>query len=195
MVLRLLLREGVEPPARADAAEKAERVRRIHVVRLPADADERDRPRRVIAADGIELGPDLGDRRVPVDLLERAVGGAPHRVRHPVAVLDVVLDAERLVAHVAVADRRRLVATHLDDAPVLHVDADAAVVAAENAHGRTIGPVRADAVRMEMVAHARSFTGRRGAARRDVAKNRFAGRAVMSRAVTMSPQWSHVSRS
>ena len=43
VVLRLLLREGVEPAPRAGAAEKRHRVRRVHVVALPADADERDR--------------------------------------------------------------------------------------------------------------------------------------------------------
>ncbi len=134
-MLRLLLREGVEPAARARAAEKGHRVGRVHVVALSADADERDGARRVPAPDLVQPGRDLGDRRRPVDLLERAVGTAAQRVPHAVAVLDVVGDAEGLVADVALRDGIRLVASHGHDAAILDVDAQPAVVAAEDAHG------------------------------------------------------------
>src|SRR6266566_2978009 len=52
-----------------------------------------------------------------------------------VAVLDVVGDAEGLVADVALRDGIRLVAPHGHDAAALDVDAQPAVVAAEDAHG------------------------------------------------------------
>src|SRR5262245_60685446 len=92
-----------------------------------------------------------------------------------VAVLDVVRDAERLVADVALRDRVRLVAAHGDDTAVLHVDPQAAVVAAEHAYG---GEVRS------VLHHAFS------------SRVRYAGpgRAVMSRAVTGWPQCSQARR-
>jgi hypothetical protein len=150
VVLRLLLRERVEPAPRARAAEERHRVGGVHVVPLPADADERDRARRVARADVDEPRRDLRDRGVPVDLLERAVRPAPHRVAHAVAVLDVVVDLEGLVADVALRDRIRLVGAHLDDAAVHHVDEEPAVVAAEHAHGRQVRAIRFRHVRSSM---------------------------------------------
>ena len=66
VVLGLLLREGVEPAPRADAAQERHRIRRVHVVALPADADQRDR-RAANGARGCRssLRGDLGDRRRP----------------------------------------------------------------------------------------------------------------------------------
>ncbi len=57
------------------------RVRRVHVVPLAADADEPDR-RAASARRGssFSLRGDLGDRRVPVDALEAAVGAAAQRM-------------------------------------------------------------------------------------------------------------------
>src|SRR4051812_46240141 len=125
------------------------------------------------APDVIQSRGDIGDGGLPVDLLEGAVGMAAERVAHAIAVLHVVGDREGLVADVALADRIGLIAAHRDDAPVVHVDAGAAIVAAEHAHRRQIGC----------------------GLHHDVASFRTgAGRACMSRAVTGAPQWSQVKR-
>jgi hypothetical protein len=141
VVLGLLLREGVEPAPRTQAAEKAETIGRVHVIRLAADADQADRAGRVLAADVFEPGRDLTDGDVPTDALEPAVGAAPERVLNALRVLDVVRDAEALVADVAVRDRIRLVGPHGGHAAARHVDANAAVVAAEDAHGGKAGGI------------------------------------------------------
>ena len=58
-VLRLLLPEGVEPAARAEGAEKAEAVGRVHVVALASDPDQPDRAWGVARADVRQIqGPE-----------------------------------------------------------------------------------------------------------------------------------------
>jgi len=86
-------------------------------------------------ANGPELGGDFADGGLPVDLLEDPVGAPPHRVLDPLRVLDVRRDREALVADVARGDRVRFVGPHGGDAVVVDVDADAAVVAAQDADG------------------------------------------------------------
>src|SRR5207245_4218837 len=97
-VLRLLLREGVEPAPRAERAQEPEAVRGVHVVPLAADPDEADRARRVARADLRELARDLLDGGVPADALEAAVGKAPERILKALRMPHGVRDAETLVA-------------------------------------------------------------------------------------------------
>ena len=144
VVLRLLLREGVEPAARAERAQEADTVGAVHVVALSADADQRDRTGRVPVPDLAQPAGDLADRRVPGDALERPVRTAAQRVLGALRVAHVGPDAERLVADVALGDRVALVGAHLDDLAVPHVDAQPAVVAAQHARGGEVVAVERD---------------------------------------------------
>ena len=143
-VLGLLLGEGVEPPRRAERHQEGERVIAVHVVGLAAHPGEGHAARRVLEGDRAELLGDLADRRVPVDALEAAVGPAPQRVLRALIVVRVVPHAEGLVAEVAVGDRVRVVRADLVDLAALHVDAQAAVVAAQHTHGREVLGVERD---------------------------------------------------
>ena len=138
VVLGLLLRERVEPAPRAERAQEPDAVGAVHVVSLPADADQGDRARRMPITHVAQLRGDLRDRRVPRDALEGAVGLATQRVPGPLRVLDVGPDAKRLVADVALGDGIVLVRAHLDDLAATDVDAQAAVVAAQHARGRDV---------------------------------------------------------
>src|SRR5262249_33188174 len=186
VVLGLLLGEGVEPAPRAEGAQEADAVGAVHVIALAADADERDRARRVPVADVTQPGGDLGDGGVPGDALERPVRPTAQRMLGALRVPHVGADAERLVAHVALGDGIALVGAYLDDLAVAHVDAQAAVVAAEHARGgevvrverdRGAGDARIDGLGLHH--DASSLVGARSAG---------PGRARMSRAVTGSAQ-------
>ena len=100
VVLGLLLREGVEPAPRAERAQKPETVGRVHVVALAADADQADRARRMLRADLTELRGDLGDRGVPADALEAAVGAPAQRMLETLCMVHVEGNADGLVADV-----------------------------------------------------------------------------------------------
>src|SRR5688500_422016 len=79
----------------------------------------------------------LGDRRVPVDLLERAVVAAAQRGRQPVRVVLVVVEAQRLLARVALRRGMLLVTASPLEPPRGLAEAcrDAAVALAEDAGG------------------------------------------------------------
>ena len=97
----LLLRQRVRAVPRAERLEERAAVGAAEVVSLAAAAVVEDRLAAVLVADAREPGGDLGDRRVPVDLLERAVGAPAQRRRQPVRAVLVVVEAHRLVAGVA----------------------------------------------------------------------------------------------
>ena len=94
------LNQRFEPRPR----RKPMRVRRVHVVRLAADADQPDGARRVRAADRGRAWPR--SRAIAMSQSMRSkLPSARRRIgcSHAVAVLDVVRDAEGLVADVALA--------------------------------------------------------------------------------------------
>ena len=115
-VLRLLLGQRVEPALRAEAGEPGEAVGGVHVVGLPADPHQADRPWRVLLPDRAEPVRDLGDRRLPGHPLESAVLAPAQRVLDALGVVDVVPDRERLVADVAARDGVGLVGADSGDA-------------------------------------------------------------------------------
>src|SRR5262245_56189745 len=129
VVLGLFLGESVEPAPRPETAEEAEPIGSIHVVGLPADADQPDRSRRVLPPDVVQLRPDLGNRGIPRDALELAVRTAAQRMLHSLRVFDIQWDAEALVADVSVRDGILLIGADRGDASARDIDADAAVVA------------------------------------------------------------------
>src|ERR1700674_1182507 len=74
-----------------------------------------------------KAGGDLANRGVPVDLLKRAVGPAPHRRGQPIAPVLVVVQTLRLLAGVAARrDVGAVTADPRDQAP-LDLDFDSAV--------------------------------------------------------------------
>ena len=75
---------ALECSAMPSAARVAPRVGAAEVVALPAAAVVEDRLAAVLVAHRARPRGDLGDRRVPVDLLERAVGAPAQRRRQPV---------------------------------------------------------------------------------------------------------------
>jgi hypothetical protein len=106
------------------------------VIALPTAAVVEDRLAAVFVADRRESRRDLGDRRVPVDLLVRAVDSTPERVEHTLdATVLVVVEAQCLLAGVALRGGVRLVAADpLEAAAIIaEADLDAAVALAEDA--------------------------------------------------------------
>ena len=131
----LLLGERARAVARAERAQDRAAVGAAEVVALAAAAVVEDRLAAVLVADRREALGDLGDRRVPVDLLEAAVVAAAQRRGQPVAAVLVVVEPEGLVAGVALRGRMRLVAADLGERPALELDLDSAVALAEDAGG------------------------------------------------------------
>ena len=132
----LLLGQGVRPVAGAEGPQGRPAVRAAEVVPLAATAEVEDRLATVLVPHLGEARRHLGDRGVPVDLLERPVGPSPQRAREPVAAVLVVVQAQRLLAGVALRRRVGLVApdaleppavltseAHLDPAVALAQDA------------------------------------------------------------------------
>src|SRR5690606_13418372 len=108
---RLLLRQRARPVAAAERPEHRCAVCAAEVVALPTPAVIEDRLAAIRVTNGTQLRCDPGDRGVPVDLLERAVGPAPQRARDAVVVaVLVVIEAQRLLARVALARGVGLVA-------------------------------------------------------------------------------------
>ena len=109
------------------------------MVALAAAAVIEDRLTAVLVADLRQTGGDFADRRVPVDLLVGAVGTSPHRAREPVRVVLIVVEAECLLAGVALTDRVVLVASDAGERATVvgEFDLDTAVDAAEVA-GRLV---------------------------------------------------------
>ena len=102
-----LLRQRIGAVARAERLEERAAVRAAEVVTLAAAAVVEDLVPAVGVADALEAGGDLGDRGVPVDFLVAAVGPSTHRGGQAVAVVLVVIQAQRLVAGVALRRRMR----------------------------------------------------------------------------------------
>jgi hypothetical protein len=143
-VLRLLLRQGIEPALRPEGREEGEAVGRVHVVRLPADPNEADRPGRVLLPDRAEPPRDLRRRRLPGDPLEPAAPAAAQWVLDALGVIYVMSDGEALVADVAPRDGVGFVGADGGDASAFDVDANAAVVAAEDADAGEITGIEGD---------------------------------------------------
>ena len=136
---RLLLRERARQVARAEHGARGASVRARQVIPLSAAAVIEDRLTAVRVAHAGEARGHLAYRGVPVDLLERAVGAAPQRLRQPLRTVLVEVEARGLLARVALRDRVRVVAAHPDEAaPVgtaeLHLDP--AIALAQDAGGR-----------------------------------------------------------
>ena len=127
-------RAGAEPAAEPLVQRRP--VRTAQVVALAAAAVIED----LVAAVGVthrrQPRGHLAHGGVPVDLLERAVGPAAQRVEHPLATaVLVVVEAQRLLARVALRGRVVLVATDpLERVPVgAEAHLDAAVALAQDA--------------------------------------------------------------
>ena len=103
------------------------------MVALAAASVVEDRLAAVLVANRPQALGDLGDRRVPVDLLERAVRAPAQRRRQAVAGVLVVVEALGLLTGIAVRARACLVAPDRRQVPVLDLHLDAAVEAAEDA--------------------------------------------------------------
>ena len=149
----LLLGEGVRAEPRAEGGPGAGGVGAAEVVPLPAAPVVEDRLPAVGVAHLGEPGRHLGDGGVPVDLLERAVVAAAQRGRQPVPAVLVVVEAQRLLARVALRRRVGLVAADaLEAATVVAAEAhlDAAVALAEDA-GRWLPGVVAHVVASQWV--------------------------------------------
>ena len=109
------------------------------VVTLAPAAVIEDRFAAVRVADRGEACSDFADRRVPVDLLECAVFAPAQRLRQTMRAVLVVVEARRLLAHVASGNRVRVVAVHFDKlASILAAkpNFNAAVALAQDASGR-----------------------------------------------------------
>src|SRR5207302_1337725 len=134
----LLLGERVGPVRASDCGSRRGRVAAAKVIALPAAAVIEDCRSAVGVAHARESGGDFGDRRVPVDRFVAAVGTTTHRRGEPVAAVLVVVEAQRLLARVALRCRVGLVAADpLEPATVrsAQTDFDAAVALAEDARG------------------------------------------------------------
>ena len=131
----LLLRQRTGPVARTEGFQERPAVRPAEVVPLATAAVVEDLVAAVGVADVCEALGDLGDRGVPVDLLVAAVGAAPHRRGQPGAVVLVVVQAQRLVAGVALRTRMVLVSADLRERAAFGLDDDSAVALAEDARG------------------------------------------------------------
>ncbi len=136
----LLLGEGVRRVPDAERRAGRPAVPAAEVVALPATAVEQDLVAAVLGDDVLEALGDLGDRGVPVDRLERAVGTAPQRRREPVRAVLVVVDAEALLAGVALRRGMGLVAAHPRDRRPVDADLEPAVHRAQDACGLVPGP-------------------------------------------------------
>ena len=136
-VAGLLLRQRVEDIARTERAQERIGIGAAGVVALPAPAIER----QALAAVPVDqvshpLG-DLGNRDIPRDRIEAAVGATAQRRREPVLVVRVVRNARRLVAEIALRFRAGTIAPDLFDMPVIDQDFDAAIDVTEIA-GRLV---------------------------------------------------------
>jgi len=131
----LLLRQRVEDMARAECAHQRRGVGAAGMVALTAAAIQRKALAAVAVDDFTKLGRDLGNRRVPVDRLEAAVGTAAQRRGQAVAVMGIKGDTRGLVAEIALRFRIVAVAPHLGDAVVLDHHLESAIDVAEIAGG------------------------------------------------------------
>ena len=144
---RLLLGQRVGLERGAERGAGRARVPAAEMVPLAAAAVIEDRRPTPRVSDVPEPGRNFGDRGVPVDLLERAVVAAPERGRQPVAAVLVVVEAQGLLAGVALRRRVGLVAADAFEAAAVvtsEPDLDSAVSLAQDARRRM--PLRAAAV-------------------------------------------------
>ncbi|MBB4661263.1 hypothetical protein BDZ31_000836 [Conexibacter arvalis] len=137
----LLLRQRARAVSRPERRHHRAGVGAAEVVALPAAAVVEDRLAAVLVADGRQPRRDLGDRRLPVDLLEAAVGPAPQRARQPVAAVLVVVEPQRLVAGVTLRGGVGAVAADAREAAAVELHLDPAVALAEDARALPPGPL------------------------------------------------------
>ena len=78
---------------------------------------------------------NIGQRLVPADLLEAAVGLAFQRVAQPVFVVLIVFEAGRLLADISLRYRVFLIAANARELPVFNRDAEAAIARTKDACG------------------------------------------------------------
>src|SRR5262247_2925186 len=120
----LLLGDRARPVLRTERSHRRRAVEPSEVVALATAAVIKDALAAVDVPRGREPRGDLGDRGVPIDLLERAVRAPAERVEHALApAVLIVIEAQRFLAGIALRGRMRLVAADLREA--------AAVLAAE----------------------------------------------------------------
>ena len=131
----LLLRERARAKARAERAQDRAAVGPAEMVALAAAAVIEDRLSAVLVTYRCEPLRDLGDRGVPVDLLEAAVLAPAQRRGQAVTAVLVVVEPEGLVAGVPLRCRVGLVAADLLERAPLELDLDPAVALAQDAGG------------------------------------------------------------
>ena len=132
----LLLRQRVRAVPAPERPHHRPAVGAAEMIALPAAAVVEDRLATVLVADRLQPGSNLGDRRLPVDLLVGAVGATPERVEDSLgAPVLVVIEAQRLLAGVALRGGVRLVAADPLEPAAIVTEAhfDTAVALAEDA--------------------------------------------------------------
>ena len=134
----LLLRDGVRLEPNTERALGRRAIGAAEMVALPAAAVVDDRLAAMGVANRRQPLGDLANGGVPVDLLEGSVGSSAQRAQQPLtATVLVVVEAERLLAGVALRRRVGLVATDPFEGPPVgsQADLDPAVALAQDAGG------------------------------------------------------------
>ena len=115
-----VLRAGAVVVRRADRVEEALGPQRVRVGEGAGVAHvPGDRLLAVLVEDIGQAVGDVGERRLPRDLLERAVALAAQRPEHPVGVVDDLLHRDALGTRVAAGERMVGVGAQLGQLPVL----------------------------------------------------------------------------
>ena len=107
----LLLAQRVRAELRAERPQRRAAIRPTEMIALSAAAVVKDRLAAVHVFQVNELRRHFADRRVPVDLLERTVSALTKWRRQPSTAVLVVVEAQRLLARVALGAGVVLVAT------------------------------------------------------------------------------------
>ena len=131
----LLLGERIGAELHPQRLERAVRVRGAEVVALVSPAVIEDALAAMLRADRRKLLRDFADGGGPVDPLVCSVGSPAQRTVQPVRAVLVVVQPLRLLAHVALRDRMRLVAADANDPAPVRLHLEAAIHGAESARG------------------------------------------------------------
>ena len=105
------------------------------MVTLPATAIKRQALAAVPVNQILYPLGDLGDRDIPTDRIEPAIGAAAQRRRQPVLVVRIEWNARRLVAEIALRLRAGPIAPDFFDMPFIDQDFDTAIDVTQIAGG------------------------------------------------------------
>jgi hypothetical protein len=130
-----LLRQCVEDIARTKRAQECIGIGAAGVVALAATAIERHALAAVPVDQASHPRGDFGNRDIPFDRVEPAVGATPQRRGEPVLVVRIIRDARGFIAKIALRFRAGAIAPDLLDTPVIDQDFDPAIDITEIAGG------------------------------------------------------------